>query len=83
MAAVAGVGVTRVMSYKMQEAMRAGQLEVVLEGFEPTPWPVNILYTSRRLVPMKLRAFIDWTVPRLRARLGQTHGAALAESVHP
>lgn len=27
-AAVTGVGITRVMSYKMQEAMRAGQLEI-------------------------------------------------------
>ncbi|WP_339083505.1 hypothetical protein [Hyphomicrobium sp. ghe19] len=29
---------------------------------------------SRRLVPLKLRAFIDWAVPRLRARLGQPNG---------
>lgn len=77
MAAVAGVGVTRVMSYKMQEALRAGQLEIVLGDFEPTPWPVNILYTARRLAPMKLRAFIDFTAPRLKARLGQ-HGNGAA-----
>lgn len=80
MAAAAGVGVTRVMSYKMQEAMRAGQLEIVLEKFEPPPWPVNMLYTSRRLVPMKLRAFIDFAAPRLKARLGrQGNGAASLE----
>lgn len=59
------------MSYKMEEARRMGELEILLEEFEPTPWPVNILYTSRRLVPLKLRAFIDWTEPRLRARLAQ------------
>jgi DNA-binding transcriptional LysR family regulator len=70
-AAIAGVGITRVMSYKMEEARRARQLEILLETFEPTPWPVNIIYTSRRLVPLKLRAFIDWTVPRFRARLDQ------------
>lgn len=70
MAAVAGVGITRVMSYKMQDALRAAQLEIVLDEFEPTPWPVNILYAARRPVPLKLRTFIDWTVPRLRARLG-------------
>lgn len=70
-AAVAGVGVARVMSYKMEDALRAGQLQIVLEDFEPEPWPVNILYTAHRLVPLKLRTFIDWTVPRLRARLGE------------
>jgi DNA-binding transcriptional LysR family regulator len=68
-AAIAGVGITRVMSYKMQDALNAGQLEIVLPEFEPAPWPVNILYTARRLVPLKIRTFIDWTVPRLRARL--------------
>lgn len=59
----------------MQEALRAGELEIVLEDFEPNPWPVNILYTARRLIPLKLRTFIDWTVPRLRARLGEPNSA--------
>lgn len=68
-AAIAGVGVARVMSYKMQDAALAGQLEIVLSDHEPTPWTVNILYTARRLVPLKIRTFIDWTAPRLRGRL--------------
>jgi len=68
-AAIAGVGITRVMSYKTQDAVRAGQLEIVLSDYEPAPWPVNILYTARRLVPLKIRTFIDWAAPRLRARL--------------
>ena len=68
-AAVAGVGITRVMSYKMQDPLRAGQLEIVLEEFEPAPWPVHILYAARRLIPLKIRTFIDWTAPRLRERL--------------
>lgn len=76
LAAVAGVGITRVMSYKMQEALAAGQLEIVLADFEPPPWPVNILYPARPLVPLKLRTFLDWTVPRLRARLARMDGAA-------
>ncbi len=71
LAAVAGVGIARVMSYKMEAARRAGELEIILEQHEPTPWPVNMLYTSRRLVPLKLRTFIDWSVPRLKSRLGQ------------
>jgi DNA-binding transcriptional LysR family regulator len=70
-AAIAGVGITRVMSYKMEDARRSGQLKIILENYEPPPWPVNILYTSRRLVPLKLRAFVDWAIPRLRARLVQ------------
>lgn len=73
-AATAGVGIARVMSYKAQDALCAGLLEIALDEFEPEPWPVNIMYNASRLVPLKLRTFIDWTVPRLRARLAQSHG---------
>ena len=68
-AAVAGAGMTRVMSYKMDAARRAGTLELVLEAFEPEPLPVYIVHPPRKPVPLKLRAFLDWVTPRLRARL--------------
>lgn len=60
---------TRVLSYMIDDARRAGALEVVLEPFEPTPWPVNVVYAGGGPLPLKLRAFLDWGVPRLRARL--------------
>jgi DNA-binding transcriptional LysR family regulator len=68
-AAVAGVGLTRVLSYMIDDARRAGALEIALEAFEPAPWPVNVVYASQGPLPLKLRAFLDWAVPRLRARL--------------
>ena len=43
LAAIAGAGLTRVMSYKMDAARRAGSLELVLEPFEPQPLPVHIV----------------------------------------
>ena len=70
-AAVAGVGITRVMSYRMENASRAGALEIVLEAFEPTPRPVNIVYPEQRLLPLKVRVFLDWATPRLKVRLTQ------------
>ncbi len=67
-AAVAGLGVTRVLSYQAVDAMRAGSLEVVLQNFEPAPWPVSLIYAGRgRLIPLKLRAFLDFAAPRLKA----------------
>jgi DNA-binding transcriptional LysR family regulator len=69
LAAIAGAGVTRVMSYKMDMARRAGSLELVLEGFEPEPFPVHIVYAPRKPVPLKLRVFLNWVTPRLKARL--------------
>ena len=73
-AAIAGVGITRVLSYQIADAMRAGALVVVLQAFEPVPWPVNLVYTGQRLSPLKLRTFLDFAAPRLKAELGQ--GAA-------
>jgi DNA-binding transcriptional LysR family regulator len=69
LAAIEGAGLARVMSYKMDAAKRAGKLAIVLEKFEPEPLPVHILYTPRKPVPLKLRAFLNWMTPRLKARL--------------
>jgi DNA-binding transcriptional LysR family regulator len=57
------------MSYKMDAAKRAGTLQLVLEAFEPEPLPIHIVHSPRKPVPLKLRAFLDWVTPRLKARL--------------
>jgi DNA-binding transcriptional LysR family regulator len=68
-AAAAGGGVTRVLSYQIASALRDGALAVVLEEFEPGPSPVSLVYTGERMLPLKLRAFLDFAAPRLKARL--------------
>jgi DNA-binding transcriptional LysR family regulator len=68
-AAVAGSGIARVMSYKMEAARRSGALVLLLEDFEKDPLPVHILYTERKPMPLKLRVFLDWLTPHLKARL--------------
>jgi DNA-binding transcriptional LysR family regulator len=68
-AAIAGTGLTRVLSYQAAAAVRDGRLVVVLRDYEPEPNPISLVYPSGRLVPLKLRAFLDFAVPRLKARL--------------
>lgn len=68
-AAIVGAGIARVMSYKMDAARRRGALAIVLDEFEPEPLPVHIVYTDRKPMPLKVRAFLDWVSPRLKARL--------------
>lgn len=68
-AAIAGLGVTRVLSYQAARAIREGDLVVALREFESPPSPVNLLYPGRGRVPMKLRAFLDFAAPRLRKAL--------------
>ncbi len=68
-AAIAGIGVTRVLSYQTVEAFASGALATVLDAYEPEPWPVHLIYPARTLLPRKTRAFIDFVAPRLRERL--------------
>ncbi|MER9107201.1 LysR family transcriptional regulator [Mesorhizobium sp. M0848] len=68
-AAIAGVGLTKVLSYQIEAALRSGMLRVLLEEFEPNPWPVSLVHAGHGLLPVKLRAFLDFAGPRLKARL--------------
>ncbi|MFE0016773.1 LysR substrate-binding domain-containing protein [Mesorhizobium sp. NPDC059054] len=68
-AATAGVGIARVLSYQVADAVRSGVLKLILEDFEPEPWPVSLVHAGRGLLPLKLRAFLDFGAPRLKARL--------------
>ncbi|MBZ9678321.1 LysR family transcriptional regulator [Mesorhizobium sp. ES1-1] len=70
-AAIAGVGLTRVLSYQIVDALRSGTLGPVLRAFEPEPWPVNLVHAGHGRLPVKLRAFLDFAAPRLRERLAQ------------
>jgi len=76
-AAVAGLGVTRVLSYQVESALQSGDLQLILESFEPALLPVSFLYASQGRLPLKLRALLDFATPRLRARL-QKAAATLA-----
>jgi DNA-binding transcriptional LysR family regulator len=70
-AALDGLGIARLLSYLIDDLVQAGSLTPVLEGYEPAPLPASFIYPSQRQAPLKLRAFLDFAVPRLRARLGQ------------
>jgi len=68
-AAIGGIGLVRMHSYKTVAAQKAGLLEIVLEAFEPEPWPVSLVYPGQGALPLKLRAFLNFATPRLKARL--------------
>jgi DNA-binding transcriptional LysR family regulator len=68
-AAQADLGIIRVLSYQVEDALRTGRLQTVLADFAPGPLPVSLVYQEAGLVPLKTRRFLDWTVPRLRARI--------------
>jgi DNA-binding transcriptional LysR family regulator len=70
-AAVAGAGIARVLSYLIEDSLKSRSLVTLLDdAYEPSPFPVSIIYPGQRQIPLKLRAFLDFAVPRLRKRLG-------------
>ena len=70
-AAIAGIGVTRVLSYQAAQAVAEGKLRIVLATYEPEPVPVNLVYVGQSLLPLKMRAFLDFVAPRIRERAAQ------------
>lgn len=69
-AATAGAGIARVLSYQTDQLVKSKSLVTVLEDYEPAAIPVSLIHPSQRQVPLKLRAFLDFAIPRLRERLG-------------
>ncbi len=68
-AAVAGLGLTRVLSYQVATALREGRLRTVLHDFAPPSSPVHLVRSAGRMPPHKVRALFDFATPRLRASL--------------
>ena len=68
-AAAAGAGIAHVLSYQAADAVRSGALVIALQEFEPPPLPVHVVHAGERPLPLKVRAFLDFLGPRLRAAL--------------
>jgi len=68
-AARVGIGIAAAFSYHVADSIDAGTLTPVLDDYQPAALPVSLIYAAGRFLPIKLRAFIDFAAPRLRARL--------------
>ena len=68
-AAITGLGITRVLSYQVADALRTGALLLALREFEPPPVPVSLVHAGQGRLALKLRAILDFAAPRLKARL--------------
>lgn len=74
-AAILGVGLIRVLSYQVEDAVRSDALRVVLQDFESAPLPVSLVHRGQAPLPLKLRAFLDFATPLLRHRTGALSAA--------
>lgn len=65
-AACAGMGITRILSYQVAAQLAAGELQVVLGGYEPPPLPIHVLHREERGGAAKVRAFVEFISVALR-----------------
>jgi DNA-binding transcriptional LysR family regulator len=70
-AAVAGEGIVRILSYKIDQEVRDGRLIVLLPQDEPPLLPVHLIVPDGRLAAAKVRAFVDFARPRLRSEFAR------------
>jgi DNA-binding transcriptional LysR family regulator len=63
-----GLGIVMVLSYQVQEAVRRGELRILLEHFEPPPLPVHVVFPSGRMQPVRMRALNDLLADRLASK---------------
>jgi DNA-binding transcriptional LysR family regulator len=65
-ACVDGLGLGMFLSYMVAPNRKNGQVKYVLENFETEPTPVQVVYPQSKLLPTKVRSFIDECVVKLR-----------------
>lgn len=79
-AALRGVGIIRAPRYQVAREPRSGALVSLLDAYESPSFPVHLIYARQGLLPLKVRVFIDWMVPRLRAALKELAASPPAET---
>jgi LysR family transcriptional regulator, regulator for bpeEF and oprC len=58
-AAIAGIGLVQTPHYMTESALSDGRLVECLAEFRPAPLPISIVHAGSRIVPPRVRAFID------------------------
>lgn len=69
-AAVQGVGIVLEPDFIVGSELKTGKLVPVLESFEAPASPIYAVYPSRRFLPAKVRAFVDFLVERFTGTKG-------------
>ena len=69
--AAEGHGVTRLFSYHIAPQLKDGSLEIILKDHEHAPLPVHLITPHGRLAVQKVRAFVDFALPRLKAHFAR------------
>ena len=59
-AVTTGVGIAHGPRWLFEAGLKDGNLQLLLQGYEPPPVPIQILYVANRLLPKRAIAFMDF-----------------------
>lgn len=62
---LAGLGVAVIPAFAFSDEVERGEVKVLLKAYEPKPLPLNAIYPSRRFVPPRVRAMIEYLAHEL------------------
>jgi DNA-binding transcriptional LysR family regulator len=66
----AGLGISVLPEFLIREDLRCGRLVRVLPQWNPQDLPVHVVYAGARLLPTRVRYFIDFAVSYMTKELG-------------
>lgn len=70
-ACIGGLGFGRFLCYQVMPALARGEIEIVLQDFEPAPVPLSLMFLENRLLSTRVRTFVDWMAQALPASLAR------------
>jgi|SRR6185312_13803267 len=69
MAVASGLGIGLAPQWQIKELLASGEVELLLDQFEPEPVPVHIVWPKGHALPTRVRLFIDFLAARLATSL--------------
>ena len=80
-AARTGLGICVLADFLVCEDILSGQLVRVLPQWKASEISVHVVYHAHRMLPARVRAFIDFAVSNFVSALGSTKGADFSSVV--
>jgi DNA-binding transcriptional LysR family regulator len=57
---LSGLGIAVAPVWMFGDDIYRGDLKVVLQGYQPTPFPIHVVHRHSRFYPAKITCFIDF-----------------------
>lgn len=72
--ALAGQGIIMMPLFEVAEHIAAGRLQVLLPEAPPQPVTLGVLYPTRKMLPARVKTFVDMTVDGVRRHVSKQLG---------